>query len=104
MAFPGASDHRITPAEGAALTRRHRRGGKPGEPKAFAFGRAALDAILAQDGCAGIRAYLGREEGGTPTLVLVGVDESGADLVAGEVMNRSLPCPPFCDQASVLAV
>lgn len=102
MAFPGAAEHRVTASEAAALIRRHRREGKPGEVRAFLFGRGALEAILGQAGCAAVRVYLGRDEAGATSLVLVGVDESGADLAAGEVMNRSQPCPPFCDVTSAL--
>jgi hypothetical protein len=103
MASPGAGDHRITAAEAAALTRRHREGPGGKGPGAFTFGRAAFDALLAQEGCVGIRIYLGRGEDGATTLVMVGTDASGADLAEGEVMNRVLPCPPFCDLASPLA-
>ena len=103
MASPGAGDHRITAAEAAALTRRHREGAPGKGPAAFAFGRGAFEALLAQEGCDGIRIYLGRGADGAPTLVLVGTDATGADLAAGEVMNRALPCPPFCDLASALA-
>jgi hypothetical protein len=103
MAASGAGDHRITAAEAAALTRRHREGPGGKGPAAFAFGRAAFEAILAQEGCAGIRIYLGRGEDGGPTLVMVGTDASGADLAGGEVMDRSMPCPPFCDLTSALA-
>lgn len=103
MTAPGAGDHRITAAEAAGLTRRHREGAGGKGPQAFAFGRAAFDAILAQAGCAGIRIYLGRGDDGATTLVVVGTDASGADLAAGEVMNRSQPCPPFCDLTSALA-
>jgi hypothetical protein len=103
MASPGAGEHRISAAEAAALTRRHREGPGGRGPAAFAFGRGAFDAILAQEGCVGIRVYLGRGDDGAPTLVLVGTDASGADLAGGEVMDRALPCPPFCDLASALA-
>lgn len=102
MAFPGGQDHRITLAEAAALTRRHReRAGGKG-PRAFAFGREALDALLAQAGCAGLRVYLGRGEDGDTAVVLVGMDATGADLTDGEVLDRSWPCPPYCPGSSAL--
>lgn len=103
MASPGAGDHRITAAEAAALTRRHREDAGGKGPAAFTFGRAAFEAILLQEGCTGIRIYLGRGTDGAQTLVMVGTDAGGADLTGGEVMNRVMPCPPFCDPTSALA-
>lgn len=102
MAEPGRWDHRITLAEAVALTRRHRDEGRAGETRSVAFGREAFDAILAQPGCAGIRVHLGRREDGAVALVLVGMDESLADLADGEVMDRGWPCPPACGPESAL--
>jgi hypothetical protein len=103
MTLPREQDHRITLAEGAELTRRHRESRGKEEARAFAFGRKAFDAILAQPGCTGIRAYLARRGDGTPDLVLVGIDADGADLANGEVMDRAWPCPPFCPEQSDLS-
>ena len=58
--------------------------------------RAALERILNQTGCAGIRMYYGRHPDGQPALVLVGVDEWGEEMLDGELAERSFPCPPFC--------
>ncbi|HJS46871.1 MAG TPA: hypothetical protein VJ773_02670 [Gemmatimonadales bacterium] len=102
MPLQGGGDHRITPAQAAVLTRRHREQRGARGPRAFAFGREAFDAILAQPGCDGVRLYLALGEDGEPTLVAVGITAAGADLAEGEVMDRSLPCPPFCPEASVL--
>jgi len=32
--------------------------------------------------------------------VLVGVDAAGKDMVARTLMERSAPCPPWCDVTS----
>jgi hypothetical protein len=102
MAEPGRRDHRITLADAAGLTRRHRDHGQAGETRSISFGREAFEAILAQAGCTGIRIYLGEREDGEVALVLVGVDESLADLAEGEVMDRGWPCPPACGPESAL--
>ncbi len=103
MTKPGNQDHRITLAEGVALTRRHRKAAAAGEVRSVGFGRQAFDAILAQPGCTGIRIYLGRGDDGTPAMVLVGMDAEGEDLADGEVMDRGWPCPPVCPSSSPLA-
>lgn len=103
MAEPGGRDHRITLAEAAALTRRHRERRGPRGARGFGFPREAFEAILAQPGCTGVRIYLGLGADGASTLVLVGMDAEGADLTDGEVMDRGWPCPPVCPPDSALA-
>jgi hypothetical protein len=66
------------------------------EPPAGAFKREALERLLNQTGCAGIRIYYGMHPDGQPALVLVGVDEYGEEMLDGELAERSFPCPPFC--------
>jgi hypothetical protein len=66
------------------------------------FYREAFDKILAQKDCIGIRYYYAKTEDGTPTLVLVGVDSNGNDMVDGAIMERIHPCPPFCDSTTQL--
>lgn len=74
----------------------------PKSPKAMGFSRAAFERILKQKGCKGIRAYYAQEDDGSWTMVLVGTDAKGRDMVKGEVAEEADPCPPYCDQASVL--
>ena len=102
MALPPKKDHRISLADAVALTKGHRGAATANEPKAHFFPREAFDALLAQPGCHGIRIYRGRGTGGEHHLVMVGVDAAGADMTAGEVMERDFPCPPFCDTGSAL--
>jgi len=58
----------------------------PGEIKHFTMGKNILDQILAQPGCAGIRFYNGINEKGQKTLVYVGVDAAGKDLLTKTVV------------------
>ncbi len=64
----------------------------PNEIKAFTMGKNILEQILAQPGCAGMRFYNGINEKGQKTLVYVGVDADGKDLVKKTVVlgNGSL--------------
>lgn len=58
----------------------------PNEIKHFTMGKNILDQILAQPGCAGIRFYNGINEKGQKTLVYVGVDAAGKDLLTKTVV------------------
>ncbi|UOQ76280.1 hypothetical protein MUN84_17140 [Hymenobacter sp. 5516J-16] len=49
--------------------------------KGHCFSRATLEAILAQPGCTGVRAYYGRDAENQRRLVLVGTDEQENDIL-----------------------
>ena len=101
MPMPPSRDHRIPLEAAAALTRRFRKA-EPGADRAGMFPRAVFDQLLAQDRCAGIRIYYGREVDSKSTLVLVGVDADGNDMATGEIAEFQFPCPPFCSVGSAL--
>ena len=61
----------------------------PNETKWFCMGKNILDQILAQPGCAGIRFYNGLNEKGQKTLVYVGIDASGKDIVKKVVVEET---------------
>ncbi|HEY4064604.1 MAG TPA: hypothetical protein VGM30_22015 [Puia sp.] len=60
----------------------------PNDIKWFSMGKNALEQILAQPGCAGIRFYNGINEKGQKTLVYVGMDANGKDLVKKVVVQQ----------------
>ena len=64
--------------------------------KAVYFERNIYDKILAQPGCVGIRQYFARVDEKNVTLVLVGVDAKGDDLINGIVGEGGWACPPYC--------
>jgi len=74
----------------------------PEQVHAGAVTRDALEILLGQNGCTGVRMYYGLTAEGTLTLVLVGTDEAGNDLDEGVLMDRVYPCPPFCAVDSAL--
>ena len=52
------------------------------------IGRDIIDQILAQPGCAGMRFYDAINENGQKTLVYVGVDASGNDMLKKVVVEK----------------
>ena len=100
--FPGAEKHEITLEEARKHIQRHKK--NPIHPKHHggSFDRGAIDKILAQPECKALRIYHGRNEDGTPSLILVGVDVAGKDMTKSAIMEKISPCPPFCDKSSAL--
>lgn len=60
------------------------------------FNRNVFDAILGQPDCVAVRFYYAKEDNGSPTLVVVGVNSSGNDIENGIIAESILPCPPVC--------
>ena len=83
-------------------------------PKAYTLPMADIQAILSQQGVAGIRVYFGYESAEPAPqgpnnfpmrLIAVGVDGDGKDmLTAGEIYDKFGSCPNICDPTSVLCV
>ena len=69
---------------------------------AEAFGKNAIEQLLGQPDCVGIRIYNGRKSDGSQALVIVGVSSSGSDMVNGKLLDTGFPCPPICDVTSPL--
>ena len=116
LKFPGSEKHEISLEEAKLHIKRHKK--NPIHPKHHggSFDRAAIEKILAQPGCARLRIYHGRDVKGNPNLVLVGVDAAGKDMLPSKkgtaksskganqasIMEKTQPCPPFCDATSEL--
>lgn len=94
-------DHDIGLTEARDMISRFKRA-NPGKASGGAMTRVALDRILAQNGCAGVRMYYGLNPDMTMSLVLVGVDEHMNDMDEGELAERIFPCPPYCPIDSAL--
>jgi hypothetical protein len=91
-------DHKISLDEAVRLVtaRRDADAGDRTAELPFAFHRLGLDAVLAQTGCVGIRAYPAQNDDGSHTWVLVGVDGEGNDMTVGTLLEDMFVCPPFC--------
>lgn len=81
------------------------------------FAKPDLEDLLNQPGCIGMRYYYGRDDEGKKNLVLCGVDKDGNDILPSEdkarmavesrqeqgiMLEKSLPCPPFCSNNVLL--
>ncbi len=96
-------DHRISLAQAAQFTRRHRVAGSPAPTiRAGAYYKESVLALLNQPGCTGMRIYLGHDENGQTHFVSVGVDQAGNDMVNGDILEVNYPCPPFCSAPNAL--
>jgi len=102
LQLTGRENHAIALADASKLTANFRASASPGSVLGEAFGRDAVQGILNQANCVGVRIYYGRKSDSTPVLVLVGVDASGSDLTAGVLLESGFPCPPFCPSLSPL--
>lgn len=63
------------------------RDANPDDVCAYYVGRNILEQILAQPGCVGMRFYNAYNEAGEKTLVYVGVDAQGADILHITAVN-----------------
>src|ERR1700748_2318064 len=61
----------------------------PNENRYFTMGKNILEQVLSQPGCVGMRFYNGINEKGQKTLVYVGVDAEGRDLIKATVVNEN---------------
>ena len=83
--------HDISLDEAKILTQKYKSSVPAGSIRANRFGEEALDAILSQTGCVGLRIYYGITASSAPTLVIVGVDSNGGDLTKGKLAEYGIP-------------
>jgi hypothetical protein len=100
MALPKrrSKGHRISLADAATMTQRYREG----LHKGGLFLRDDVDALMAQDGCTGLRFYYGLGKNGEDTLILCGVDTKGNDMYDGVLLEGHFPCPIYCGSGNSL--
>lgn len=60
----------------------------PNENPAYYLGRNIIEKILAQPGCVGMRFYYGINAEGQKTLVYMGIDANGQDIVKHTVVSE----------------
>ena len=103
---PPPTNHRVSVAEGAAHTKRHRDtlpANHPGGSHGHSFDAQQVRDLLA-GGCKHLMIYHGRSATGESSIVLVGRDAQGKDMVGASnaVLESGFPCPPWCDPISPL--
>lgn len=75
----------------------------PEEVKAFYVGSNQVKKVLEQENCMGLRMYNGYDEKEKRlNIVIVGVDVNEKDMTDGVILDKSLPCPSYCDISSAL--
>jgi len=102
MSFTGNEDHSMTLEEAAELTANYRESAGEDAVKGGFFGQEALNEILKQEDCVGIRIYYGEDSKGIPKLVLVGAKANEDDMTGGVICEKHIPCPPDCGSANPL--
>lgn len=107
--FTGEEDHSITLAAAEQMMTVFQKD-NPYKTYAWYFSRKAIEQLLAQEGCVGIRIYGGLKQDGQFSPVLFGVAPEGKDLVGGGLskaifdstgvgpMEVAIPCPPYCPE------
>lgn len=100
MTFSGNEGQVISLAEGAELTARYRMK-YPNGTKGVAYGNELIQQLLDNPGCVGVRMYFAQEADGSQTVVLVGVDETGNDLL-NLVVENGYKCPNICGDSNAL--
>jgi hypothetical protein len=98
MAFTDNENHDISLAEASKMTKNFRTK-FPTEVKAHFISKLAIQNILNQANCVGLRIYYGIDDLGAKHLVFVGANASENDLYNGLLAERTKPCPTFCDKS-----
>ncbi len=86
----GNENHNIIESKAALLTKNYRVLHRIEESKGFYFGRAKIEAMLAERGCKGIRIYRGLNSIGEDNSVLVAVDENWNDIAMKNIAEYGI--------------
>jgi hypothetical protein len=100
--YTGEESFSIGLDDATRLTTKYRETVSIGEMLATYFSKAALNKILGQNGCVGVRIYNGLTAGDQHCFVLVGIRSDGEDIYDGDLAEHGLPCPPYCPLQSPL--
>lgn len=100
--FTGNETHDIPLSDAAAMTKTYRQSVPAGSRKGGFFSRTAIESILADSNCVGIRYYHGINNRGEPVIILVGADANEDDLTTGALLEFAIPCPTQCGSSNPL--
>ncbi len=119
--LPGPNDHFISLSKAVDMTTDYRANkesilattyqNQDILPLSETFHRNALDTLLAQEGCEGIRVYPGMDENLKIHMLMVGVTEDNEDIIPEtnlteneftSIIEEAHRCPPLCAPASPL--
>ncbi len=100
MAFNPNENHSITLAAASVMTKAYRDANINPKIGGF-FGKDAIQAILDQSDCVGLKFYFAMENGNL-TLVLCGAKANQDDLYQGVLAEDCFPVPPFNSSSNPL--
>ncbi len=102
--FTGNESHDISLQDAANLTANYRNQFVPGATfiKGEFFGKSAIQSLLNQDDCVGLRIYYGLDNDKVQKLVIVGVLANEDDMTNGSILEFGSPCPPYCGTVNAL--
>ena len=95
MSFTGNENHAISLQAASELTKNHR-DNHPNSINGFYYSKSAIEGILNQSGCVGIRIYYGEDNSTPPVqcLVISGVKSNEDDICYGLLAEFGKPTPP----------
>lgn len=102
MGLDQSKNHSIDIDAAAKMTKNYRDQMKANDNIAVAFNKDAINQLMSQTGCEGLRMFFALGDDGKLTLVLVAVDANGDDMYQGKLMEWAIPCPPDCGAADPL--
>lgn len=101
MPFTGDENHQISIHDASELTANYRNN-HPNAIKALFYGKTSIQSILNQVNCVGIRIYYAQDQANEPTMVIVGTDANGNDIVNGILAEFGIKCPSNCGNPNPL--
>lgn len=84
------------------MTKNYRDSVSSGATIAHFFGKTAIQDILDQEDCVGIRLYYGLDADGVKQIIAVGVLANENDMYTGLLAERTKRCPQDCSAANPL--
>ncbi len=95
MSFTGNENHAISLQAASELTKNYR-DNHPNSIKGFYYSKSAIEAILNQPECVGIRIYYAEDNSTPPVqcLVISGVKSNEDDIYLGVLAEYGKPNPP----------
>ncbi len=103
MSLTGDEEHAISLEEAIEYTAKYRDSRNSGDLLGGYFGKSAMQNILNQPNCVGLRIYNAIDNEGKATYVVVGVAADEKDLTEGAIAEYAYGCPPHCPLGSPLA-
>jgi hypothetical protein len=100
MSFSPNENHEITLAEASVMTEAYRDANLNSKIGGF-FGKDAIQEILNQSECVGLKFYFAMKNGNL-TLVLCGAKANQDDLYLGYLADQCLPDPPHSSSSNPL--